>query len=83
MHLNPSLIPALHAYMPLPSSIGALLRHLCLVTNTVVSVNPRAKKFNIVRNDHGHMQRCKFSVLDRKHPFWANSAQNIKIVSLG
>ena len=54
----------------------------CLVRNTVVSVGPRAKKFNIGRNDHGHRQRCEFSVLDRKHPFWANLAQKIKIVSL-
>ena len=51
-------------------------------TNTFVSVGPYAKKFNIVRNDHGHTQRCDFSVLDRNHPFWANSAQKIKIVSL-
>ena len=54
----------------------------CLVTNTVVSVGSRAEKFNIVRNNHGHMQRCEFSVLDQKHPFWANLAQKIKIVSL-
>ena len=33
-------------------------------------------------DDHGHTQRCEFSVLDRKHPFWANLAQKIKIASL-
>ena len=39
------------------------------------------KKFNRVRNDHGHTQRCEFSVLDRKQPFRANLEQKIKIVS--
>ena len=33
-------------------------------------------------DDHGHTQRCEFSVLDWKHPFWANLAQKIKIASL-
>ena len=36
---------------------------------------PRAKKFNIVRNDHEHSQRREFSVLDWKDHFWANLIQ--------
>ena len=44
---------------------------------------PRSKKFNnIVRNNHRHTQGCEFLVLVRKHPFWANLARKIKIVSL-
>ena len=39
------------------------------------------QKSNIVRNEHGHTQRCEFSVIDKKHPFWTNLAQKIKIVS--
>ena len=27
------------------------------------------QKFNIVSNDHGHTQKCDFSVLDWKYPF--------------
>ena len=53
-----------------------------LATNTVVSVGTRVKKFNLARNDHGHTQRCEFSLLDRIHHLWANLAQKIKIVSL-
>ena len=40
------------------------------------------EQFNKITNDHGHTQKCEFSVLDRKHPSWANLAQTIKIVSL-
>ena len=54
----------------------------CLVTNNVVSVGPLGKKFNTVRNDHGHTQRSEFSVLEQKHHFWENFAQKIKIVCL-
>ena len=36
------------------------------LTNSFVSVN---KKFNIVRNDLRHTQRCKFSVLDQNTLF--------------
>ena len=54
----------------------------CLATNTFVSIGPLAEKFNIVSNDHGHTQRCEFSVLDRNHLFGANLAQKIKIGSL-
>ena len=53
-----------------------------LATNTVETVGTRVKKFNLARNDHGHTQRCEFSLLDRKHHLWANLAQKIKIVSL-
>ena len=77
----PSLIRAfrvLHAYTP----INRRLMCLCLAPNTAVSVGPGTKKFNIVRNNHGHTQICEFSVLVSKHPFWANLAQKIKIVSL-
>ena len=37
---------------------------------------------HIVSNDHGHTQKCNFSVLDRTYPFWTNSVLKIKIVSL-
>ena len=47
------------------------------LTNSFVSVN---KKFNIVRNDLRHTQRCKFSVLDQKHPFWTNLLPKIKTI---
>ena len=47
------------------------------LTNSFVSVN---KKFNIVRNDLRHTQRCKFSVLDQKHPFWTNLLSKIKTI---
>ena len=70
------------AHLRVFTLINRRLTHLCLVTNTVVSVDPHTKKIDIVRNGHGHTQRCKFLVLDWKHPFWANSAQNIKIASL-
>ena len=45
-------------------------------------LGPHAEKFSIVRNDHGRTQKCGFSVLDRKYPFWANLFQKMKIFSL-
>ena len=33
---------------------------------------PPYGKFNVVTNDHGHIQKFYFSVLDPKHPLWAN-----------
>ena len=57
----------LELYVPLSFSL----------TNSFVSVN---KKFNIVRNDLRHTQRCKFSVLDQKHPFWTNLLPKIKTI---
>ena len=40
-------------------------------------------KFNIVsNNDLGGMQKCYFSALERKYPFWTNLVQKSKIVSL-
>ena len=48
-----------------------------------MSVGPRPKKFNIVRKVHGHTKICEYSVLDQKHPPWANLAQKIKSPSLG
>ena len=60
--------------------INGHLTRLCLVTNTVVSVGPRAKKFNMVRNNYGHTQRCEFSVLPET-PFLGKLGR-IKIVSL-
>ena len=47
------------------------------LTNSFVSVS---KKFNIVRNDLRHTQRCKFSVLDQKHTFWTNLLPKIKTI---
>ena len=32
----------------------------------------RAEKLNVVSNDHGHMQKYDFTVLDRKYPFDTN-----------
>ena len=40
------------------------------------------EKFNIVRNKYGRTHKCYLSVFDRKHPFWANLVQKVKIVSL-
>ena len=81
--LYPSLICALRALRAF-ILINRRLPRLCFVLLQIpLSLSaPSAKKFNIARTDHGHTQRWEFLVLDRKHPFWANSAQNIKIVSL-
>ena len=63
--------------------INRRLRRLSLVLLQIpLSVGPCAKRSSIVRNDHGRTQRCEFSVLDQKHPFWANLSQKIKIVNL-
>ena len=44
---------------------------------------PRAEKFNIVSNDHGHTHKCHFSFFDRKYPFLANLVKKkIKTVSV-
>ena len=32
-------------------------------------IGSRAEKLNIVSNDHGHTEKCDFSVLDHKYPF--------------
>ena len=45
-----------------PHQLATYVSLPCLVTSTFVSVSPRAKKVNVVRNDHGHTQRCEFSV---------------------
>ena len=39
-----------------------------------MSLGHLASKFNIVSNDHGHMQKCKFL----EYQFWVNLVQNIK-----
>ena len=63
--------------------INRRLTRLSLVLLQIpLSVGPCAKRSSIVRHDHGRTQRCGFSVLDQKHPFWANLAQKIKIVNL-
>ena len=50
---------------------------------TVVSVSPRAEKFNMISNNHGWTQaKVRFCVLDLKYPFCAHLVQKIKIVSL-
>lgn len=54
----PIINTRLCAYAPLPSSISALRAFALLLQNTV---GPRAKKFNLVRNDHGPTQRYEFS----------------------
>ena len=71
----------LRACAPYPS-IRVFVPLSCFITNTVVSVDPLAKKFNIGRNNHGRTKRCEFSDLDLKHPFCSNLDQKIKIVSL-
>ena len=43
--------------------------------NTFVSVGYCVEKFDIVSNEHGPMQKCKFYVLDRKYPFWVSLVQ--------
>ena len=77
----PVIDTCLRAYMPLPSSINVLRAFLLSCYKYRCLSAPMQKKFNIVRNDHGHTQRCEFSVLDRKQPFRANLEQKIKIVS--
>ena len=72
----------LRAYSPLPSSIGPLRAFVLSCNKHRCVFRPPCKKFNIVRNDHGHTQTCYFSISDQKRPFWPNSAQKIKIVSL-
>ena len=47
-----------------------------------MSVAPRAEKFNVVSKDHGSTQKCDFSDLDGKYPFWANLVQKVKIARL-
>ena len=53
-----------------------LLSHLFFV-----SVARRRKGIYIERNDHGRTQKCDFSVLNWKYPFWASLVETIKIVS--
>ena len=77
----PVIDTCLRAYVPLPSSINVLRAFLLSCYKYRCLSAPMQKKFNIVRNDHGHTQRCEFSVLDRKQPFRANLEQKIKIVS--
>ena len=43
-----------------------------------MAVGVHAEKFNIVTNDQGRMQNCKFSVLHRKYPFLASLVQKSK-----
>ena len=50
--------------------------------DAVVSVGPCAETFNIVSNDHRHMQMCHFSAFGRKYPLCVNLVCKIKIVSL-
>ena len=40
--------------------------------NTVVFVGPRAEKFSIVSNNHGHRSKCNFSVFDWKFLYLGN-----------
>ena len=78
--INTSL-HALRTCAPLPSAISAL-RAFVLSFYKSHCFSSRAKNFDIVGGDHEHMQRCELSVLDVKHPIWANLAQKIKIASL-
>ena len=71
----PVIDTCLRAYVPLPSSINVLRAFLLSCYKYRCLSAPMQKKFNIVRNDHGHTQRCEFSVLDRKQPFRANLEQ--------
>ena len=50
--------------------------------DAVVSVGPCAETFNIVSNDHRHMQICGFSAFGRKYPLCINLVCKIEIVSL-
>ena len=69
----PLRLTCLLAYAPFSSSIGALRAFVlsCYKYHCVCRLYVQR-----------HMQRCKFSILDGKHPFWANLPQKIKIVSL-
>ena len=40
-------------------------------SRNIVSVNPRAERFNIVSTNHRRVHKCDFSIFDGKHPFWA------------
>ena len=50
----------------------------CLFTNTVVSVGPRAKKFNICKKRQ--WAHAKMRIFSFRHTFWANLVHKIKIV---
>ena len=62
--------------------LTSTLRAFALSCNKYRCLSTPCKKFNIVRNDHGHTQIYELSALDRKHHFSANLVQKIKIVSL-
>ena len=50
---------------------------------SIVSVGPRAEKFNIVNNDHGCTHKCYFSVFDQKYLLRAKLVtKRIKTVGL-
>ena len=49
-----------HQYLPY-APLFSLVRNTVVSVVSVVCWPPRKKTFNIVRNDHGHTQRCEFS----------------------
>ena len=56
-----------------------------LVTNLGYPLPPSPSDVLFERplsNNHGCMQNCVFSVLDRKYPFWASFVPKFKIVSI-
>ena len=63
--------------------INRCLTHVCFVLLQIsLCLSDPLKKveYSEKRPWTQHLQRCEFSALDRKHPFWANLAQKIKIV---
>ena len=65
-----ALVPTRHTRHWYASYTPACLRALSIIITCLA----RLTKFYTVRNDHGHTERWEFSVLDQKHPFWANLA---------
>ena len=49
---------------------------------TPLCVTACTENFNLLSNDQGGTQKCDFSVLVRKYPFWTNLVQKIKVASL-
>ena len=63
--------------------INRHLMRLCLVLLQIpLSVSSHVKKFNIVRNDHGHTQRCEILNLTGNTLFRQIWPKKVKVVSL-
>ena len=64
------------------SQASSGLRACLVLLQIPLSVSSHVKKFNIVRNDHGHTQRCEILNLTRNTLFRQIWPKKVKIVSL-